>query len=152
MYFLQGACFTYQLAEDKILSHNETNCNDVECRMMATSAECISEDISRGAAFCTYTGYGWNHIKASSCDVFAINFRSRRNYAGFNTCVTCAPHDFIHDIGISTCRACPESQKRDQADDYCVSCAAGTICVDVYLFISLPRFLNVGVSSEKYTC
>jgi len=143
--FSQGACLTCPLADDKALTHNATNCNDVECRMMATSAECISEYISRGAAFCTFSGYGWNHIKAFSCDVCGINFRSSRNAAGFNTCVPCALHHFTHDIGMSICRACPEAQKRDQADDHCVSCAAGTMCVDVCLFISHFFVENMGI-------
>jgi len=114
------------MSADMTLSGDAETCLDVECRRLATSEKCLMESVTRGASSCTHEGYGWNHIEAFACDICGLNFHSRMNSAGFNTCVPCQEHSFTEDIGMSECQTCPHSQKRHTSDTECVSCEPGT--------------------------
>jgi len=113
---MQGVCLQCHMATDETLSGDAQTCLDVECRRLATSEKCLLESVTRGASSCTYEGYGWNHIEAFACDICGLNFHSRKNSAGFNTCVPCQEHSFTEDIGMSECQTCPHSQKRNPSD------------------------------------
>ena len=122
---MQVWCQKCNVSDGEILSKNATSCSDIDCLATATSARCIENFQQNGATECNFDGYGWNHVSANSCDVCGINYRSRRNSHGYNSCFACPSHFFTTDIGMSECIPCPDFHRRDQEQAECVLCGPG---------------------------
>jgi hypothetical protein len=123
---MQVWCQQCNVSNGEILSKTATSCSDIDCLATATSLRCIENFQQHGAKECIFAGYGWNHVIANSCDVCGINYHSRRNSNGYNSCIPCPPHFTTVDIGMSECIACPDFHRREQDEAECVLCGPGT--------------------------